>query len=211
MIICCCRGIAILRQRLTLNSHFSSLSTASKVPAGALFLGRGASDQLGGGGIEEKRLYPSQATPLLFCSLQSLANLLTMTTNREWSRWAFLASCFIRQFLLIVFFGYGAKGVEAVLALYMRILLFFLLNLFLESVHSIALGGSRSVPSLPLARFLRGAMVVSVRWGILCILENCSLDWCILLPSLTQVFILFLDLCKQVATFGASQLQFIYA
>lgn len=153
MIFCCCRGIAVLRQRLTLNSHFSSLSTASKVPAGALFLGRGASDQLGGGGIEKRGSTHLQLLPYSFALSNHWPTLLTMTTNREWSRWAFLASCFILQFLLMVFFGYGAKGMEAV---HENPAFLPTLNPFLDSVHSIALGGNRSVPSLPLARFLRG-------------------------------------------------------
>ncbi|KAJ6978740.1 hypothetical protein NC653_027022 [Populus alba x Populus x berolinensis] len=39
----------LVRQILTIHRHFSSISTASKVPVRALFLGRGASDQLVGG------------------------------------------------------------------------------------------------------------------------------------------------------------------
>ncbi|KAJ6416382.1 hypothetical protein OIU84_002270 [Salix udensis] len=83
MILCCCRGIAVLRQRLTLNSHFSSLSTAGKVPAGALFLGRGASDQLGGGGIEKRGSTHLQLLPYSFALSNHRPTLLTMTTNRE--------------------------------------------------------------------------------------------------------------------------------
>ncbi|KAG6755831.1 hypothetical protein POTOM_039238 [Populus tomentosa] len=40
----------LVRQILTIHRHFSSISTASKVPVRALFLGRGASDQLVGDG-----------------------------------------------------------------------------------------------------------------------------------------------------------------
>ncbi|KAL3603459.1 hypothetical protein D5086_004318 [Populus alba] len=55
----------LVRQILTIHRHFSSLSTASKVPVRALFLGRGASDQLVGAmavsvhwGMYHRELFP---------------------------------------------------------------------------------------------------------------------------------------------------------
>ncbi|KAJ6885542.1 hypothetical protein NC651_026240 [Populus alba x Populus x berolinensis] len=67
----------------------------------------------------------------------------------------------------MVFFGYGAKGMEAVLALYMRILLFFLLQTLFWIPFTLLLWVAFVLlPSLPLARFLHGAMAVSVHSGM---------------------------------------------
>ncbi|KAJ6893200.1 LOW QUALITY PROTEIN: hypothetical protein NC652_027275 [Populus alba x Populus x berolinensis] len=67
----------------------------------------------------------------------------------------------------MVFFGYGAKGMEAVLALYMRILLFILLQTLFWIPFTLLLWVAFVLlPSLPLARFLHGAMAVSVHWGM---------------------------------------------
>ncbi|KAG6754656.1 hypothetical protein POTOM_040450 [Populus tomentosa] len=109
----------LVRQLLTLDRHFSSLSTASKVPVRALFLGRGASDQLVGG-IEYIRLYPSPVTALLFRSF-----------SNHWPSWDGGRLGFVHEnpaFLPTP-------------------------NPFMDSVHSIALGGIR-------------AMAVSVHWGM---------------------------------------------
>ncbi|KAJ6978739.1 hypothetical protein NC653_027021 [Populus alba x Populus x berolinensis] len=55
----------------------------------------------------------------------------------------------------MVFFGYGAKGMEAVLALYMRILLFILLQTLFWIPFTLLLWVAFVLlPSLPLARFL---------------------------------------------------------
>nr|TKS17866.1 hypothetical protein D5086_0000007150 [Populus alba] len=59
------------------------------------------------------------------------------------------------------------RGMEAVLALYMRILLFILLQTLFWIPFTLLLWVAFVLlPSLPLARFLHGAMAVSVHWGM---------------------------------------------
>ncbi|KAL3575921.1 hypothetical protein D5086_021204 [Populus alba] len=157
----------LVRQILTIHRHFSSISTASKVPVRALFLGRGASDQLVGDGGRLGFVHENPAfhpTP----------------------------------------------------------------NPFLDSVHSIALGGIRSVALTSTGQIfacLQGLW--RFRCIGACIIENCSLDWWkvlgmekhatfpllayILLPSLPReihfprIFYLFAN-CNRLVGFYAALL-----
>lgn len=157
----------LIRQRLTLNRHFSSLSNTTKVPVlykspqinesnhndtitlQLFSWGRGASGQLGGG-IEEIRLYPApvanlQLPPSSFTLSPTPGQLVDNNNKKGVTEVGISCGLFHSAILADGHFWMWGKGDGGRLGFGHENPAFLpTLNPFLDSVRSIALGGVHS-------------------------------------------------------------------